>query len=178
MGLLWRSEAIMLLRYRCPQQITIHTAPSTYCSRKGQQPQAPTAPQKRGGQRPLWGPPGRFPQSLSGPRYSTPELISKSDTPVSSLGQESAAESQRVTGTGLEPGGRPPRPFSEPQFLVGSKSTGSGSRHTADPTPYLPKTSARHHQLCGPLFPHLKNGGDPAFLAGHCEDSSCLPFLT
>lgn len=95
---------------------------------------------------------------------------------MSSLGQESAAESQRVTGTGLEPGGRPPRPFSEPQFLVGSKSTGSGSRHTADPTPYLPETSARHHQLCGPLFPHLKNGGDPAFLAGHCEDSSLLAF--
>lgn len=167
-----------MLSYRCPQQITIHTPlpPIVVGEVSSHKPQQPL--RKGEGSVHSRGHLGGSRSPSLGLSSSTPALISKPDTAVSSLGQESAAESQQGTSTGLEPGGRPLRPFSEPQFLVGSKNTGSGSRHTTDPTPHLLRDLSISLSTLRDSASPLEKWGHPAFLAGHCEDSSCLPFLT
>lgn len=113
--------------------------PFTFCSGERSAATSPNSPSRKGRAVSTWGHLGGSRSPSVGLGSSTPAPISKRDAALSSLGQGGATESQQGTGTGLEPGGRPPRPSSEPQFLVGSKSTGSGSRHTADPPPHLPQ---------------------------------------
>lgn len=126
-------------------------------ARRYQQPQAPTAERLlRKGESSVYSQgclEGSSSPSL-GLSSSTQPPVSKSDMAMCSLSQENANESQQRTGAGLEPGGRPRQPLSEPQFLVGAKEQ---TYPRPKPTPAL-RLQPIIVNSAG-LFPHLKQWG-------------------